>query len=229
MIDMSATILAKSDQLNADDLLTGPRTITITKVAVNPRDEQPATLHYDGDGGKPYKPCKTMRRVLVAIWGPDASQYVGRSMTIYRDPDVTFGGLQVGGIRISHMSHLENRRSLALTATRGRKAAYVVQPLRAAAGQQPAAQQSGDAPPARSKADKLADDIVAAFERCTNAQEVMRLVDRTRTPLDSLRQLADQSAFQRADAARAAAYQRHVQPPDDDLPVLSDDPLGAPA
>ncbi len=32
-----------------------------------------------------------MRRVLAAAWGTDASVYVGRSVRLYFDPNVTFG------------------------------------------------------------------------------------------------------------------------------------------
>ena len=74
-----------------------------------------------------------MRRVLVAAWGPDASQYVGRRVTLFRDPSVTYGGIQVGGIRISHLSGLETPLSIALTVTRQKRAPYKVQPLPAAA------------------------------------------------------------------------------------------------
>ena len=131
-MNMLATIVPKSDQMNSDDLIGGPRTITVTRVSVNPRDEQPASLSYEGDEGKPYKPCKSMRRVLVECWGADASNYVGRSMTLYRDAKVSFGGMEVGGIRISHLSHIEKRRTLALTATRGKKAGFVVEPMQQA-------------------------------------------------------------------------------------------------
>jgi hypothetical protein len=47
-------------------------------------------------------------------------------MTLYRDPAVRFGGQDVGGIRVSHLSHIEKRITLALTVTRGRRAPYVV-------------------------------------------------------------------------------------------------------
>ncbi len=50
-------IKPKSDQLNADDLLTGPRTITITEVVNRETPDQPVWIRYEGDGGKPYKPC----------------------------------------------------------------------------------------------------------------------------------------------------------------------------
>lgn len=129
MVDMSLTIAPKSDQLNADDLIGGDRTIKIVSVNANPGSaEQPVSIYYDGSS-KPYKPCKSMRRVMVQIWGADASQYVGRSMTLYRDPKVSFGGMQVGGIRISHMSHIEHDVSLVLTASRAKRTPYKVRPL----------------------------------------------------------------------------------------------------
>lgn len=105
MTDLSATIDPKSNQMNADDLIGGPKTITITRVSANQSStEQPIAISYQGDNGKPYFPCKSMRRVLVSVWGKDGAAYAGRSLTLYRDPTVTWGGLAVGGIRISHMS-----------------------------------------------------------------------------------------------------------------------------
>jgi len=130
MVDMSQFIAARSDQLNADDLLDAPRTITITKVTASPDSaEQPVAIHYEGGESRPFKPCKTMRRIMVAVWGKDASKYAGRSMTLYRDPDIQFGGMKVGGIRISHMSHISEPKTVALLVTRGRKAPYTVQLL----------------------------------------------------------------------------------------------------
>src|SRR5579875_2611278 len=93
MNDMSLVIVAKSDQLNADDLINGPRTITIKQVEINTKSEQPVTVRYEGDNGKPWRPCKTTSRMMVAAWGPDASKYAGRSLTLYRDPNVKFGGM----------------------------------------------------------------------------------------------------------------------------------------
>ena len=81
MNDMAATIIPKSDQLNADDLIAGSMTITITDVTIRPGTEQPISIHYEGDNGKPYKACKSMCRVMVTAWGPDSKKYVGRSLT----------------------------------------------------------------------------------------------------------------------------------------------------
>jgi hypothetical protein len=130
-MDMTPTLAPKSNQLNADDLIAGPKTITVTKVTAGSA-EQPVAIYYEGDQGKPFYPCKSMRRVLVAAWGADASLYPGRSMTLFRDPEVSYGGIKVGGIRISALSDLDSPLSIALTVTRQKRAPYKVQPLKAA-------------------------------------------------------------------------------------------------
>lgn len=128
-MDLAETIIPRSDQINSEDLLTGPRTITITAVKRG-TDEQPVDIVTAEFGpGRPYKPSKTMRRVLVAAWGTDAQAYVGRRLVIYRDPEITFGKDKVGGIRISAMSDISARLSVALTVTRGRRAPFIVEPL----------------------------------------------------------------------------------------------------
>lgn len=121
------TIIPKSDQLNADDLLAGPITVTITGVTRGNTDEQPVSVAIVGH--RPYKPCKSMRRVLIAAWGDDGREWVGRSMTLYCDPSVKFGGVQVGGIRISHLSDIASDMQMALTATKGKRAPYTVRRL----------------------------------------------------------------------------------------------------
>jgi len=70
-----------------------------------------------------------MRRVLVAAWGADASQYAGRRVTLFRDPEVMYGGIKVAGIRLSHLSDIDGPLSIALTVTRQKRAPYRVQPL----------------------------------------------------------------------------------------------------
>lgn len=130
MMDMSSVIAPKSDQQNADDFVSGPRTIRITGVDIR-AGEQPISVHFEGDNGKPWKPCKTTARLMVAAWGPDASQYKGRSLTLYRDPSVKWAGMEVGGIRISHMSHIDADMIYAATVTKGKRAPIRVKPLKA--------------------------------------------------------------------------------------------------
>lgn len=129
MTDMSKTIIPKSDQLNADDLIAGPRTITITALRGCEDADQPVAVHFEGDDRKPYKPCKSMRRVMVHAWGPDGNTYAGKRMTLFCDPNVVFGGIKVGGIRISHMSGIDRDMTVALTATRAQRKPYTVRPL----------------------------------------------------------------------------------------------------
>lgn len=127
--NLSDTIVPKSDQLNADQLLGGSMTITVTDVRRGQSDDQPVIVHYQGDEGRPYKPCKTMRKVMIFAWGDDGHAWIGRSMTLYNDPEVKFGGVKVGGIRISHMSHIERDIALSLTSTKGKKQGYTVHKL----------------------------------------------------------------------------------------------------
>lgn len=124
--DLRPTIIPKSDQLNAEQLLGGPMTITVTGVKVSSNPEQPVSVHYEGEQGRPFRPCKTMRKLLVFAWGPDGNEWAGRSMTVYNDPSVKFGGDEVGGIRISHLSHIPKAIEVSLTSTRGKKALYRV-------------------------------------------------------------------------------------------------------
>lgn len=129
MTDMTPAIQPKATELTADHLLSGPRTIKITGVDVAPGTERPVTIHYEGDEGLPFKPCKTVSRILVNAWGPDAKAYTGRSITLYRDPDVKWGGLAVGGLRASHLSHIDGKLVLAVTVTKGNKKPVTILPL----------------------------------------------------------------------------------------------------
>ena len=115
--DISKTLEAKSDQLNAIDLIAGPRIIRITAVKQGSA-EQPVIIHYEGDNGKPWKPCKSMRRVMAVAWGTKASNLVGKKAILVNDPEVVFGGKKEGGIRISHLSHINQRLSIMLRVSR---------------------------------------------------------------------------------------------------------------
>ena len=136
-MDLSQTIIPKSDQLNADDLIAGPRTIRITGITGGSA-EQPVSVSYEGDNGRPYKPSKSMRRILVALYGNDSAACIGRRITLYRDADIKFGGDAVGGIRISHASDIDRQLVMALTLKRGQRAQYRVEPLPHEQPKQPA-------------------------------------------------------------------------------------------
>lgn len=134
MTDMNSVIVPKSDQWNADDFIGGPRTFTIADVAISPGADQPVAIKFENGEGKVWRPCKSMSRVLVHGWKADARAYVGRSVTLYRDPKVKWGGMEVGGIRISHMTDIDRAMNVALTETKGKRAPFTVKPMPAPSG-----------------------------------------------------------------------------------------------
>ena len=70
---------------------------------------------------------------MIATWGDKGSDWVGQRVTLYNDPSVKFGGVEVGGIRISHISGIEQPTKFNLTTTRGKRGAYHVEPIQIAA------------------------------------------------------------------------------------------------
>lgn len=130
-MDLTESIAPKSDQLNADDLIAGAVTVTIAEVRRG-SDEQPVDVILVEFPGRAYRPSKSMRRVMVMAWGAEASAYAGRRLTLVRNPEITFGRDKVGGIEIAALSNIDKPLTVALTATRGRRKNFTVQPLAAA-------------------------------------------------------------------------------------------------
>lgn len=126
-IDISHTLAARSDQLNADDLTGGPIVVRIEDVRVT-GEEQPVAVRISGPH-KPWKPCKSMRRLLAQLMGADAARWVGRWVELYRDASVTWGGAAVGGIRVAALSGLDRPVTVTLRATRKTSTSWTVRPL----------------------------------------------------------------------------------------------------
>lgn len=126
---MKITAEPRSDQLNADDLIGSPRTVTIAGVKPGSA-EQKYDIVLEGEQ-RVWRPPLTILRLLMAAWGDEADVWKGRRVTLYRDPTVTFGPDSVGGIRVSHMSHLPDGKPFTarVTVKRGRRAPITVQPL----------------------------------------------------------------------------------------------------
>lgn len=132
MSTLAEALAPRSDQLNADDLIAGPRVLKITgaRIAKDGRETR-IILNFEGDQGKPWKPCKTMGRAMVMAWAvTDEAQFVGKSVQVYRDPTVKFGDQgEVGGIRVSHMSHIAKPVNIKLTVSQGKKGMFTFHPL----------------------------------------------------------------------------------------------------
>src|SRR3954467_7808064 len=99
-MDITESLAPTSDQLDAIDLLTGPRTFTIAGVSKG-NAEQPVQIEL-AEFPRVWRPSKGMRRVLAKGWGTEASVWTGRKVTLYCDESVTFGKERTGGTRISH-------------------------------------------------------------------------------------------------------------------------------
>ena len=206
--DMSQIIQPKSDQINADDMISGPMTVTIDAVNISPRDDQPISIRLQGMT-KVFRPCKSMSRVMVQAWGPDASKYAGRSLTLYRDPKVKWGGLEVGGIRISHMSHINAPLQMMLTHTRSQRAPFKVSPLAAVA----------DAPSAPDNALELAQAAAGkgteAFRAWWTSEEGKACRSVAQENIDALKKTSAE-----VDALKKRAAEADAPPIGDDEPPM---------
>ena len=106
MADVSETLQAKSDQLNATDIIGVEPVIKVREVRVSKSAEQPVWIYYHGDNNKPWKPSKGMRRILAAAWGRESDKWIGKSVKLFFEPSVRYAGQEVGGIRIRAVSDI---------------------------------------------------------------------------------------------------------------------------
>lgn len=214
MGDMTEVIAARSDQLNAVDLVGGPITITIIRADVKKGQEQPVTVHFEGDDGKPWKPSKTASRIMAALWGPNSDTYAGRSLTLFRDPAVQWAGKEVGGILISHMSHIGQVQELNLIERRGVMKLHRIQPLAGA----PLESDDG------SKA--TADDLIRRAKACDGADALHALANRDAVikRRDWLREVAPDLADLVDDAFRIAQPDQGADTITGDNPTAAEGP-----
>ena len=161
-------------QTNADDLVAAPRTVLVTAVTETGDAKQPIAVSYDGDGGKPFIPCLTMRKLIAALWGGESDNWIGKSMTLFRDPSIKFGPDTPGGVRISHMSGIEKTVSVQLLEKRGKRRQYTIVPLEVATVvSKQSASLAPDRETLRTQMDAVANDADAKAKwwSCLNADE----------------------------------------------------------
>lgn len=129
-MDITDALAPKSDQLDAVELVS-PRTFTIdTGSRLGKRDGWTVAEIKLVGFDRVWRPSKGMLDVLAKCWGTDAREWVGRSVTLYNDTSVMFGKENTGGIRISHLSHIDGTQKLSIRASgAGRKKPWTVQPL----------------------------------------------------------------------------------------------------
>lgn len=124
---MKITAEPRSDQLNADELIGTTRTITIAGVRPGTA-EQKYDIMLEGET-RVWRPPLTVLRVLLAAWGDEASNWVGKHATLFGDPTVRFGKDQVGGIRVSHLSGIDAPLTIRPQEARGKRITITVEPI----------------------------------------------------------------------------------------------------
>lgn len=128
--DIGPYLSGKADHLTAADLLGGPRVVRVLDVVRSLEDERPVEIRIDGDL-MPWRPCLTMRRLLAACWGGRPVEWIGRSMELFTDPGVMYGGERVGGVRVRALTDIpEAGMAVNLQERRGKKRAHRVECLR---------------------------------------------------------------------------------------------------
>lgn len=140
MSDVGFALEAKSDQLNAVDIMGAEPIIRIRDVQVK-QGEQPISVYFDGDNNRPWKPSKGMLRILAGAWGRDSKQWVGRYAQLYFEPSVMYAGKEVGGVRIKALSDIDKRGlNFSLTINRQKREPYRVPLLEVQTAEYPTAQ-----------------------------------------------------------------------------------------
>lgn len=104
-MDISAALVAKSDQLNASDLTGAPIVATIQNVRPGDRNK-PVVVDLVGMDGRPWKPSKGMLRVVAHAWGTESDHWIGRLVKLVNNPEVIYAGEKVGGVEVVAMSHI---------------------------------------------------------------------------------------------------------------------------
>ena len=125
---MKVEVKKNTDQLNYEDFLGGiTRDVTIVKVGKG-RKEAQYDIAIEGDD-RYWRPPATVLKLLVLAYGNEAANWVGKRARLYGDPSVKMKGVVVGGIRVSHLSHIEKPIVASLAVTRGQTGTFTIDPL----------------------------------------------------------------------------------------------------
>lgn len=202
MNDMSATIIAKSDQWNASDIV-GQHIIGVireVRIKADKGDDQPVDILFEGEK-KAFRPCKGVRRLLVRAWGPDANEYIGKALEMFCDSSVTWAGKEEGGIRVSRMSHINAPFTFAMRTSRQATKPYQIKPLKMEQRQdEPAPRQQ-----ARPTAKQWTDAHLDAIDICATEDQLDELISNN---ADDLARLQSAKADLHDEVTRAYEVRR---------------------
>jgi len=188
MPDISHTLIAKSDQLNAADLAR-PVVITVRSVRVVD-EEQPVCIDY-GENRPAWKPCKGMRRLLAQVWGTDTDTWIGHRVELFNDNGATWAGKAVGGIRVSAISGIDRGMSYNMRTSKKSHTMYKIAPMEKA--------QPVDASAARGKL------VAYAADRGVTEAQIVAFLAHHGSKLDDLPTADLRALAQDLDAIKAHA------------------------
>lgn len=134
MTSVAHLTVAKSDQLNAADVVGGKKVLEVTKVTVPKTlsSSTPLVINYNGENGRPWKITSvTVVRILRKIWGDDSANWIGQHVEVVCDETVVYAGEEVGGVRPVAATGIETTQTIKLKEKRGPKPkTFIIQPLR---------------------------------------------------------------------------------------------------
>lgn len=144
----------KTDQLNYEHFLGGSITFKVSRIgSKKDQGKKKLLIYMEGHEGTPFVPCMGMIKCLSSPdgWGEKLADWVGRSITLFGDSKVMFGAKEIGGVRVSHISHIAADYVTKITERRGVRIDYLIRKLAATLA----------APAAAYPADQFADKLTA--------------------------------------------------------------------
>jgi hypothetical protein len=91
-----------SQWLSKDDVTIQGTDACITRITseqVGDDRDQKFAMHFQGNL-KPLLLNKTNTRIMVALYGADSDGWLGKTIQLYNDPTIGFGGQITGGVRV---------------------------------------------------------------------------------------------------------------------------------
>ena len=128
MVDITPALQAKSDQLNAEDLITGPITVHVTGGYLAEGNRLVVELAEYPQ--RPWLASRGMAKFIGAIWGTETDEWAkNAAITLFRNPEVVYGGKAVGGIQIQAISGISKPYTGPLRKSRDKSVPFTIQPL----------------------------------------------------------------------------------------------------
>jgi hypothetical protein len=178
----------KCDQLNASDLAGGRKKIIKITQILQGSKEQKVVIRYEGDDGKPWKPCKGMVGGMAQLWGKPLTvqetidKWVGQSLELFNDETVVYGGVPQGGIRICGATGIPEGRNIVMKVSKGKTKTYFVRLIKAQQGKDTPVAEDALLPPPEPEINpewqRVVDGLLGAITGITDLDGITAFMDR---------------------------------------------------